>query len=402
MSDTAAEVAGQDRGAAHPGPRVLVVIPGIGTGGGAERALLEGAPGLLARGVDLAVVDFVDRPHSGAAALRGLGVPVTRVEGGGTLGRARALRRVVRARAPDLVHTVLFEADLAGRLACAGTGVPVLTSLVHTNYEPGRRQDPTYSRWRVGLVRLVDAVSARLLARHAVANSEAARSSAVARLRYPRRRTSVVLRGRAAPAPVPPEVVRAVRDELGVGTGAPLVVTVGRHEFQKDHLTLLAAVRRLRERHPDVVVAVAGREGTMTDRLRRERDDGLRGTVRLLGHRDDVPALLAAADVFAFTSVLEGLPNAVVEAMAAGTPVVATDIPATREVVADAARLVPAGDPEALAAALEGVLGDPQEAARLAAAGRERHRLGLSQERSDDALAALYRALAHDPPHPRR
>src|SRR5205823_1865576 len=104
-------------------------------------------------------------------------------------------------------------------------------------------------------------------------------------------------------------------------------------ERQKAQWALLEAVPRLVERQPDVVVLVAGREGNATSELAlRMRDPIVRAHVRVLGHRADVPDLLAASDVFAFPSIFEGLGGSVIEAMALGLPIVASDLSALREV----------------------------------------------------------------------
>ena len=164
---------------------------------------------------------------------------------------------------------------------------------------------------------------------------------------------------RAKPAP---------RSELARNGAGPVVLTVARLDGQKGITHLLDAVAAV----PQASFAIAG-DGPNRDALeQRAMALGVSDRVRFLGHRNDVPALLAAADLFVLPSLYEGLPLAVLEAMAAGVPVVATAIGGTDEVVRDGetGTLVPPANPEALAAAIGRALFDRDRASRLALAAR--------------------------------
>lgn len=183
------------------------------------------------------------------------------------------------------------------------------------------------------------------------------------------------------PAPTTPPPVRSraeVRADLGVPDGAALAVTVARLAPQKGLGTLLDAAALVRS-GPALVWVVAG-DGPLDGALAaRVRDEDL--TVRLLGRRDDVPDLLAAADVVVSTAVWEGQPIAVQEALRVGAAVVATDAGGTREVTADAAVLVPVSDARRLAEAVRAVLTDDvrREALRAAASARSAELPGVAQ-----------------------
>ena len=172
---------------------------------------------------------------------------------------------------------------------------------------------------------------------------------------------------------------------------APVVVTLARLDPQKDLRTLLRAAVQV----PDARFLIAG-EGPERPALEAELDRlGLRGRVELLGHRSDVAALLARADLFVLPSLHEGLPVSVLEAMAAGKPVVATAIGGTDEAVSDGETglLVRPGDPGRLAAAIRVVLSDPALADRLGRAGRRRVRAEFSARKMGDEVAQLYESL---------
>jgi glycosyltransferase involved in cell wall biosynthesis len=152
----------------------------------------------------------------------------------------------------------------------------------------------------------------------------------------------------------------------------PLIVAVGRLKAPKDFPTLIRALSGLR---PDSFEAVIVGEGPDRPRLEEEIEAlGLSGRVRLAGERRDVPELLAAADVFVLPSASEGLPVSVLEAMAAGLPVIASRVGGVPEQVSDGETglLVEPGDPNELTAALDRLIADPSLRRRLGAAGRAR------------------------------
>jgi glycosyltransferase involved in cell wall biosynthesis len=196
------------------------------------------------------------------------------------------------------------------------------------------------------------------------------------------------------PAGTPPTVRRdraAVRAELAVGD-APLVVTAARLHPQKDLGTFLAAIDRARAAVPELRAAIAG-DGPEAERVRAERHRlGLDDVVQMLGQRDDVPDLLAAADVVALSSIWEGSPLVVAEAMLVGTPVVATAVGAIPEAVHDGAtgRLVPPRSPEALGDAIVDVISDPEGAAAMAEAAGEVAAARFTTEVLVREVAAVY------------
>ena len=164
----------------------------------------------------------------------------------------------------------------------------------------------------------------------------------------------------------------------------PLVGNVARLAPQKDHRTLIEAARLV----PEADFVVAG-DGELRHELERQAAGS---RVRFLGARDDVPELLASLDVFAFPSLFEGLCLAVIEAQAAGVPVVATPVGGIRETVVDGKTglLVPTGDPGALAAAIRRLLEDRPAAEAMAAKAKRRVRERFSIERMLDETLRLY------------
>lgn len=309
--------------------RVLTVIDSLDGSGGAEQSLAAVAPVLGGLGVVMTVVAL--RGRGGLrSGLERAGVEVVEVEAAGRRSAYEALRRIIRDTAPHLVHTTLFEADLAGRLAARREGVPVVSSLVNAPYGPEHLRAPDLRPAKVRAAHLADAATAQLVRRfHAI--SEYVAGTMARRLLVPRRRIDVITRGRD---PVrlgrrTPERAAAVRHSLGIAPGAPVLLVAARQEWQKGVDLLPAVLPAVRRRVPGLVCLVAGRSGGMSGALHAAFDGD--PEVRFLGSRDDVPDLLAAADVFLMPSRWEGLGGILIEAMALEAPTVATDLPTVGE-----------------------------------------------------------------------
>jgi glycosyltransferase involved in cell wall biosynthesis len=170
------------------------------------------------------------------------------------------------------------------------------------------------------------------------------------------------------------DVRAAARSELGLPPDATLLLSVGRLHRQKGQLDLIRAAGGVHEQRPDVRVLIAG-DGPDRARLEGALDElRARDAVTVLGHRDDIPRLMAAADLFVFPSHFEGTPFAMLEAMANGLPVVAATFGGADEVIDDGQNglLVPVGQPDALRDAILAALADPVALGRIASAGRDR------------------------------
>jgi glycosyltransferase involved in cell wall biosynthesis len=367
--------------------RVLFCIDSL-AGGGTERSLAELLPLLRERGVE-PVVACLKRAGGEIEAAVSAAFGVRFLHARGRARRALELRAVLAEERPEVLHTLLFEADVLGRLAAAGGPAAVLTSLVNATYDPSRLADPRISRVKLEAARRVDGWTARHLTDRFHAVSDDVARAAVAALGIPAARITVIERGRdrtrlGEPGP---ERRRAARAALGLSDGDEVVVSIGRQEFQKGQRHLVEAVRLLGERQR-LVLLVAGRAGQASAEL-----NGLAGErTRLLGHRDDVPELLAAADVFALPSLYEGQSGALIEAMALGLPVVASDIAAVRSMVEPErnALLVPPGHAGALAQAIAALLDDPGRREAFGVRGRELFEERYGLERSADRFAELY------------
>jgi glycosyltransferase involved in cell wall biosynthesis len=280
----------------------------------------------------------------------------------------------------------------------------VVCSLVNTPYGHEVARAEPVAGWKLRLVRRLDRVLARRMTSGFHAISVAAAQHAVEHLGVSPTSIRVIPRGRSTASLGAATIERrtATRGRFD-WAGRPVVLNVARHEPQKGQLHLIDAFPAVLETSPDALLVIAGREGRSTATIqRRVRALGLDHAVRLLGERSDVPDLLAAADVFAFPSLYEGLGGAVVEAMAFGLPIVATDIPALREVLqTDRGWLVPPGDAGQLAAALNRALAGGEEVRARAARSRHaffsEYRLDLCAVRMRELYADIESQLVDDP-----
>ena len=292
------------------------------------------------------------------------------------------LRRLLARDRPGVLHAHGVRAGAVAALALAGTRATALVVTVHNAAPPGRAAAATYTGLELIVARRADAVLA-------VSGDLAARL----RHRGARDVTRAIV---PAPAAAPPSAadVAAVRRELGIAGPAapPVVLAAGRLAAQKDFGTLLLAAARWRRRDPVPLLVIAG-DGPQAAALRGQAAaDGV--AARFLGYRQDVPALLAAADVVVVPSRWEGQPLIVQEALRAGRPLVASQVGGVPELTGgDGAVLVPPRDPAALAAAVTRLLDDPAAAAAQAAAARARAAQLPAAADAVDQAAALYQRL---------
>jgi glycosyltransferase involved in cell wall biosynthesis len=354
--------------------------------GGAEKAmftLLE----LLDREAwqPTLLLDDAVGTESLSARAEELEIPVRRVApmplGLSGARRLPAMIRLLRAERPDVFHAHM-SSPVAAKYPLAAAvmaRVPAVLGTVHVaEFVPPDHS--TYWQLRA-LSRGVD--------RYLTVSRDIA-VELVERLDWPADKIEVVYNGVDTDRfemTAPP----GLRDELGGGGGRPIVLTPARLNEQKGHPVLLEAVAEV----PDAVFVLAG-DGPERQALETLAEQlGVTDRVRFLGHRTDIPQLLAAADVFALPSLYEGSSLAVLEAMAAGIPIVSSAIGGTDELIEQgrSGLLVPAGDAKALAAALRRVLADRALWETFAARARERVERDLTRERMVHRVMAVYEEI---------
>lgn len=382
--------------------KVLLVINRVEDQGGAEVSTVALLRALQGDEVTFGVVILFGPPKSRwINELKHAGVTFHEAPRG-FLRRIRFIDRVVRDWEPDLIHATLFDADIPARVVGVRRRIPVLSSLVNTEYSTAARSASPSPR-KLELARIINLITARLAVTHFHSISAAVTQHAETRLRIDARRITCVPRGRD------PQALRRrgerdrleIRRDLGVGTGQTLVLNIGRQEPQKGQRDLVAAFARLRSKVPDAVLLIAGREGSATESIHSQVEQlGLRESVRFLGVRGDVGDLLAACDLFAFPSLWEGLGGALIEALALEAPIVSYDVPAVREVLGGCGVLVEPGDIEALSDAMAATASSTSRESSRVLAGRRRFEQVYTVSAMSAGMKALYLRVSEMPPPP--
>ncbi len=363
--------------------RVLIVTDEMEVGG-TQRQIVH-----MVLGLDRAVFEptvlyfrnesfFVDQ-------LDEAGIDVVRIDKRARIdaGFVRRLRTEVSQGDYDVMHCFALTGELWGAVVHAllpSARRPVLLTSIRNTYD-----------WERPLHRAIKAWVMRRSWR-VVANTRAGAASAHRHMRLPDSLVHVIYNGVAAPRATMADAA-AVRAELGVAADAPLALFVGRLVEQKDVATLIRAMQQLAPQAPHL--AIAG-DGPLRADLEALVAQGPALPVHFLGQRDDVPALIAAADMVVLPSRSEGLSNVVLESMMTGRPVVATRVGGNVELV-DHERtglLFDTGDVTTLAASIARLCSDPALRDALGRAARDKAHAEFSIPAMVTAFSDLYREAA--------
>ena len=359
--------------------------------GGAERMLASVASELQAGDRDTVVIAPARGEGWLARELRGTGVQVELFH----LDRpfspkfARWVAEVFRRHRVALAHSHEFTMAVYGAWAARRVGIPHIITMHGSRYYAGRLQRRIAMRLAVQFSSATVAVS-RTLSRH------------LARDLWLRPSRIVTI-----PNGVRPSLTAGpstLRDELRLQSDDQLTVAVGNLYPVKGHSVLVDAMALLAPRFPRLHVAIAGR-GELAAPLRHRAEElGVSDRVHLLGLRSDIANVLSAADLFVLPSLSEGVPLALLEAMLAGKPVVASAVGEVPTVLdgGRAGALVPASDAAALADALEELLSDPARARSLGAAAQARATAAYTFDVMMSAYRAMYAQALRNHPHDAR
>jgi glycosyltransferase involved in cell wall biosynthesis len=355
----------------NPSHHVLTVVDAIGAGGG-ERVAAT-LPTLLDPARFLRTLCVTREPDNSSS--EGFIAELSRLESAGVrvifLGRSGRLdvrslwrlARVLRTSGAHIVHAHKFGSNVWAATLGRLVGVPVVIAHEHT-----------WSFERQLARRLIDRFVVAGLSDAVIAVSEADRRRMISIVGMPPERVTLIPNGIPEPHP---RHAASVRANLGIADDAPLLVQTAVLRPQKAIGTMLEAMAILREDEPAARLVILG-SGDRRALQTRAAELAVLDVVSFIGQRDDVADILAAADVGVLSSDFEGMPLAILEYMAAGLPVVSTDVGGVREVVreGETGLLVPRGDGRALAERIGRLIADPELARRMGQNGR---RLQLAQ-----------------------
>jgi glycosyltransferase involved in cell wall biosynthesis len=294
------------------------------------------------------------------------------------------LSRELRQFRPELLQTFLFHANLVGRIAAWRAGVPRVVCGIRV------------AERRANLHLRLDRWTQRLVDRY-VCVSRGVADFSVSIGRLPPHKIEVIGNGvdvsafdQARPADLAP---------FGIPPSGRVVVTVARLDAQKGLVDLVEAASLLAGSIPDLHFLIVGEGAQRSELETLIAHCGLSGRVHLAGHRSDIPQILRAAFAFVLPSRWEGMPNAVLEAMATGLPVIATHVEGTDELVQPGITglLVSPQSPPQIASALAELTAEPDRAATMGRAGRERAQSEFLWESVVENYERLYRSLLDSP-----
>lgn len=362
---------------------------------GGEKVLFDLATSLKERGHDVSVI--CPDPGQLPDELRKVGIETTIIPFHKTydIRAARRLAQFITREQIEVLHSHSMLTNIVSRVAGRLARVPVSVSTEHLTMELGRggRSGEIIERLKARYYRILDNYTSRYN-QQVIAVSNAVRDDLVEQ-GIPTSRITVIQNGINIPD-INPTARDRIRLDLGIKPGETVIGAVGRLSPQKDYPTLLRAFKEVESSCPEAILLIAG-DGYLRDNLEKLTDElGIRERVKFLGYRSNVLEVVSSFDIYALSSLWEGLPLAVLEAMAMGKPVVATSVPGTQEAVneGETGFLVPLKDNQALSQGIIKLVCNQKKIKLMGDAGRRRWNDCFSLTRVIDEHEELYHKLA--------
>jgi glycosyltransferase involved in cell wall biosynthesis len=365
--------------------RIAYMLTSLGKGG-AERQVVALAERMATRGHQVVLIVLTPREtHEWPTSPDVIRLDMRKSPAGFCSGLASA-HRFLRSFHPDLIHSHTFPANMAARMLHVLGCAPVVISTIHNVYEGGWQRTLAY--------KITDRFSL-----HTTAVSEAVASRFIQIGAAPQSKCTVITNGIDLAEFTPaPNRRTTLRNQLSAGDNF-VWLAAGRVVPAKDYSNLLRAFVDVRFASPHAQLWMAGEAHAAQAKLMRDISEqlGISDALHWLGLRNDMPALLDAADAFVLSSAWEGMPLVVGEAMAMEKPIVATDVGGVRELIGDAGVLVPPKDSAALADAMLRIMQMPDgHRQAMGQAGRERIRQHFDMNTKAEEWEALYSRLSRD------
>ena len=366
--------------------RVAQIIDNLYLVGGAQKMQVILAEAVPQTNLDITVFSLQGNKNGSPTpqTIQSLGVQVKFIEGSGLLDfkRIRKIAQILREECFDIVHTNLSYANIVGILSAKLANIPVVGSLRNAHIQGQRHQQLKYHLEMFLLKYMADDIMA---VGYATAESHQGKLG---------RPIRAIPNAVEMPARITSQEREKIRVEL-VGDGQrPLIISVGRLTPQKGYSDLLTAFAEVCQHHSQAALIIAG-QGKLHDELTTQINHlSLQDHVKLLGPRTDVPRLLAASDIFVSSSHWEGLSNAILEAMAAGLPVIATNVSdSPRVVVQGTGIIVPPKSPAHLAQAINSLLNDPEKTKTLGMAAQQHVATTYNPQVWVQQISSMYEAV---------
>ena len=362
---------------------------------GGEKVLFDLATSMKERGHEVSVVcpDPGQLPDElRKAGIRSKIIPFHKTY---DLKAARRIARFIKSNKFDVLHSHSMLTNIISRVAGKLANVPVSVSTEHLTMELARggRSGETIERLKARYYRILDNYTSQFN-QQVIAVSNAVRDDLIEQ-GIPAERITVIQNGINIPD-IDPDAGERIRRELGVKPEDTVIGAVGRLSPQKDYPTLLRAFKEVKRSCPRAILLIAG-DGYLRENLEKLTDElGIRERVKFLGYRSNILEVVSSFDIYVLSSLWEGLPLAVLEAMAMGKPVVATNVPGTEEAVneEETGFLVPLKDDHSLSQRIIELVRNKEKAQVMGEAGRRRWHDCFSLNRVIDEHEVLYQNLA--------
>ncbi|MCH4823804.1 glycosyltransferase family 4 protein [Gramella lutea] len=318
--------------------KILYVQDSLGTGG-AERSnadlwyYLQSQPD-----VHLKIVVLEHRKVGIEQEILEAGFDVTFLKNGNLISQARNLAGIIEEFEPDLVQSVLFRSAIRVRLAKQFISFFHLEYIVNCSYSKIRYNDPKINNLGLSAYKYLNRYTQSKGVDHFIALTEEVKNHASNHLKIKPSKITVIPRGRSKNRFLAEKdlVHKEIREELNIDEDAILFVHVGRQEYQKAQTDLLEAIYLIDDELKKLKshFIFCGRKGNLTSEIKEYlNNNDIQTPIDWLGHRNDIQEILLAADVFVFPSLYEGLGGSLIEAQAAGLPIIASNIKVFEEVV---------------------------------------------------------------------
>lgn len=313
--------------------RILYIIDSLGTGG-AERSTSYLWYLLREQGVAIKIICLRRRKEGIQTEILQENFDVMFLQSVSWLTHARQLVNIIKEWQPDIVHSILWKSNIRARVARFLHRFYHVESLVNLVYADTRIQD--VGRLKLSVYRWLDQYTGQWGVDHFHANGESVANHYTSKLSIPRDKMTIVKRGRF-PNPFvnrKGKLRQEFNRKYSIVDGEIILMNVGRQEYQKGHDILLNALGKIKKGNGlKFRLFIAGRDGNASAKILTSiKHHGLEREVILLGHYGNIPELLVCGDIFVFPSRFEGFPGALIEAEAAGLPIICTDLPMMLEV----------------------------------------------------------------------
>lgn len=370
--------------------KILQIIDSL-TWGGAQKMVVHLARSLHPLGVEVMVINLREPPNPivkeylEAAGAKVYTYPFPKLF---TPSSIRQIIELVYRERFDLIQAYLAYSNVIGALAGWLTGTPVIGSLRSTSDSPQE-----YSRKR----EILDNLALRYFCKRVLANGYAVAEAGHKRLGDIK--IDVIPNAVDLIGPLSQEERQALRQEIVGDLKGPIILSVGRMDYRKGFPELINGFAKICSEYPSAALVIAGGGGLFDTLMAQIAEMNLEDRIILLGSRDDVPRLLGIADIYVNSSNSEGMPVSVLEAMAAGLPVIATTVGDTPYVVQPGTGiLIPPSDPDQIAHALKRLLDSPEERFTLGDLARQHIATHHGLQAWTNQILELYSQVA---PHTR-